>query len=56
MMIIVGLSLLSSDSRLVREQTINLIEVFNSIKEDAQQVSVFQDTPKPKSAKKVPDR
>jgi hypothetical protein len=51
-LLIATLSLLWSDSRLVREQTLSLIEVFNSIKEDSQQVAVFVDTPKPKSAKK----
>lgn len=51
-LLITALSLLWSDSRLVREQTLSLIEVFNSIKEDSQQVAVFADTPKPKSAKK----
>lgn len=55
-MVIVALTLLQSNSSIVREQTLNLLEIYNQIKEDAQQIVIFTDTNKPKSAKKVLDR
>lgn len=55
-MMILAVTLSQSSSKVVRSHAMNLVEIFSQVKDDTKELTIFTETPKPKSTKKALDK